>query len=283
MPLFMKANLLLLLLIIYILPLHSQEKTKVLLVGTYHFGGQTTDPSKVEGDMILGEAKQKELGILLEKLAQFSPQKIYVENVPSRQQRWDSIYFKHKNGHLFQYENEIYQVGVKLASKLNLENGVTCVDWQMLPAETFLEKQYRILENKIDDYYEAHDIPDVGQTSLYEDKALEEILDFNKRIPRMELLKVFQHLNTNEHLDKVFYTNISSFLDVDKYQLHVATTQHQMQRNVFIYKNIIQDILKEKPKRVMVLYGSAHIKALRDYLEAHPAVEIVNTTQVLAE
>ncbi len=54
-----------------------------------------------------------------------------------------------------------------------------------------------------------------------------------------------------------------------------------MIRNVKIYQNIIKDILANKPKKVLILYGTGHIKALRNYLEVHPKIKIVNTLKYL--
>jgi pheromone shutdown protein TraB len=50
---------------------------------------------------------------------------------------------------------------------------------------------------------------------------------------------------------------------------------------VNIYQNIIQDILKTKPKRVLVLIGVGHIKAVKNYLEVHPVIKIVDTGKYL--
>jgi len=35
------------------------------------------------------------------------------------------------------------------------------------------------------------------------------------------------------------------------------------------------DILADRPKSVLVLYGAGHIKALKDMFEAHPLIEVV--------
>lgn len=54
-----------------------------------------------------------------------------------------------------------------------------------------------------------------------------------------------------------------------------------MIRNVNIYQNIIQDILTTKPKRVLILMGVGHIKAIKNYLEVHPRIKIVDTGKYL--
>jgi len=54
-----------------------------------------------------------------------------------------------------------------------------------------------------------------------------------------------------------------------------------MTRNVNIYKNLIQNILAEKPQRVMVLFGAVHIKALKNYLDVDPTITIVHADTYL--
>lgn len=277
----MKNILLIPILSILFLPIYAQEKTEILLLGTYHFGGNTIDNIKVHGDAILSERKQEELDILLEKLAFFNPQKIYVENVPDQQALWDSIYREHLHGRNFNYENEIYQIGIKLAAKLKLNNGVTCVDWQQEPTQTFLQREYSEFSEKISEYYMTNNIPDQEAMSEYEKQVEQEITDFNKKIPSLTLIEVFKHLNTKDYLNNMFYGNVSSFLDIDEHHLNVFWSQNNMFRNVHVYQNVIQDILRHKPKRVLILYGAGHIKALQNYLEVHPAVKISDTEKVL--
>ncbi len=86
----MKKSIFIFLLILIFYKVHSQEKTEVLLLATYHFGN-TTDEMKVT-DNILRKKKQKELKVLLDKIEKFKPEKIYVENEPNQQYFWDSIY-----------------------------------------------------------------------------------------------------------------------------------------------------------------------------------------------
>lgn len=109
----------------------AQTKTKVLLVATYHMGG-TSDPVGVdlEKDDILGPKRQKEVGRLLDILERSGAEKIYVESLPGRQPFWDSIYNRHYTGRNVAMKNEIFQIGMKLAKRRGILQGVTCADWQ---------------------------------------------------------------------------------------------------------------------------------------------------------
>ncbi|PKQ60721.1 DUF5694 domain-containing protein [Labilibaculum manganireducens] len=259
----------------------AQEKTEVLLLGTYHFGGNTTDSVKVINDNILGKKKQKEIDIVLNKLEKFKPDEIYIENEPIQQVFWDSIFTEYKNGTDIKIKNELFQIATKLAVKLNLNHGATCVDWHIKPEKTFAEKEYIKLFDSMNNYYSQNNIPDDEPQSKYEKEIIQKVKDFTKSMADLELIDVYRKLNSKSYLNEMFYTNITSFLDIDKYNMNVFWSQNNMIRNVNIYQNIIQDILKTKPKRVLVLIGVGHIKALKNYLEVHPTIKIVDTEKYL--
>lgn len=259
----------------------AQEKTEVLLLGTYHFGGNTTDSVKVTNDSILGKKKQKEIDIVLNKLEKFNPDKIYIENEPNQQAIWDSIFTEYKNGTDIKIKSELFQIATKLAVRLNLNHGATCVDWHIKPEKTFAEKEYIKLFDNMNNYYSQNDIPNEEPQSKYEKETIQKVKDFTKSMADLELIDVYRKLNSESYLNEIFYTNITSFLDIDKYKMNVFWSQNNMIRNVNIYQNIIQDILKTKPKRVLVLMGVGHIKALKNYLEVHPRIKIVDTEKYL--
>jgi hypothetical protein len=259
----------------------GQEKTEVMLLGTYHFGN-TSDKLKVI-DNILREEKQKELKVLLGKLKKFKPEKIYVENEPNQQHFWDSIYKSHQEIKEIVIKSELYQIGIKLASLLKLKSGVTCVDWHIKPANTFAEKQYEILFDsmlKYDDSIDAN-VSSEQKISEFEKQTMVKIRELYEKTPEMKIINAYKIYNSEKHLERMFYGNIASYLEVDEYHTNIFWSQNDMIRNVNIYQNIIQDILKDNPKKVIILYGAGHIKALRNYLEVHPKIKIVDTIKYL--
>lgn len=276
----MKKSILTILIICFFTNIYGQEKTKVLLLATYHFGN-TSDKMKVSED-ILSPKKQKQINELLEKLNAFKPEKIYVENQPNRQNFWDSIYKNYQKAHKpLKIRNEIFQIGIKLAEKSNIKEGVTCVDWQIEPTHTFTEKEYMKYLHKILKYDDSIEKINPSQESKYEKEISSEIKNIYGEIPKMDLIDGYKIINSKKFIDKMFYGNISSLLDIDVNKTNVFWSQNNMIRNVNVYQNIIQNIIRNKPKRVIVIYGAGHIKALRNYLEVHPAIEIVNTIEYL--
>jgi len=277
----MRKIIFIFLLILTFYKVHSQGKTEVLLLATYHFGN-STDKMKVT-DNILREEKQKELKVLLDKIEKFKPEKIYVESEPNQQDFWDSIYKSYQENREINLNSEMYQIGIRLASRLELKSGVTCVDWHIKQSNTYSEKQYDILFDsmvKYDDSIVAN-VSSEQKMSEYEKQAMKEIKELYEKTPDMKIIDAYRIYNSEEHLKRVFYGSITSYLEIDEFNMNVFWSQNDMIRNVNIYQNIIKDILANKPKKVLILYGAGHIKALRNYLEVHPKIKIVNTLKYL--
>ncbi|RTY87060.1 DUF5694 domain-containing protein [Flavobacterium sp. RSP15] len=271
--------LLLILSLIFSLYATGQEKTKVLLLGTYHFGA-TSDKNKGSDD-VLNPKKQAELNLLLKKLKAYNPEKIYVENQPSRQRHWDSIFVAYQVDKALKIKNEIFQIGIKLAENLKFKTGVTCVDWQQDSENSFNEKAYVEYRNKINLYQNFLETKKPSVFSEHDKLIGIKIQKINIEIPKMTMVDAFKKINSKSYLNDIFYGNITAFLDIDSNQNGVFYAHDNMIRNTNIYKNIIQDILKNNPKKALVLYGAGHIRALKDYLECHPSIEIIEVDQYL--
>ncbi|RTY96891.1 hypothetical protein EKM02_14645 [Flavobacterium sp. RSP49] len=271
--------LLLILSLIFSLYATGQEKTKVLLLGTYHFGA-TSDKNKVSDD-VLNPKKQAELNLLLKKLKAYNPEKIYVENQPSRQRHWDSIFVAYQDDKALKIKNEIFQIGIKLAENLKFKTGVTCVDWQQDSENSFNEKAYVEYRNKINLYQNFLETKKPSVFSEHDKLIGIKIQKINIEIPKMTMVDAFKKINSKSYLNDIFYGNITAFLDIDSNQNGVFYAHDNMIRNTNIYKNIIQDILKNNPKKALVLYGAGHIRALKDYLDCHPSIEIIEVDQYL--
>jgi hypothetical protein len=277
----MKKLLFLAMILLVSISCFSQEKTKVFLLGTYHFGGHTPDEHKVANDLILSDKKQGQLRELLNKLEKFNPERIYVESEVHRQKRWDSLYAEYLNGKDHKIENEIYQIGIKLAGRLKLKQGVTCVDWQVEPANTPVEKLYLELAEKIASYHEENYVPSENEMLEHAKQISKKNIEFNEKIPHMNIVEVFRRLNSDNYLNDSFYMNRLEMLESDELSLMAFWSQNQMARDVKIYQKVMQDILKHQPKRVMLIIGAGHVVSLKNFFETHPTIEVVEVSRYL--
>lgn len=252
------------------------QKTKVYLLGTYHMAG-TSDAFKVDvgKDNILSAKRQQELDKLLNILEKSYVEQIYVESEPIRQPYWDSIYASYYKGNQVIMKNEIFQIGMKLAKRLDIHRGVLCVDWHQQGAVNEAEKHYSEYCHKMTELCDSLQLGDSDEFTAYDRMVMEELNAFNESVPDTDLVEVFKTLNTDNHLKKMLYANITTFLDKNIEGTGTYYAQYQMMRNYTIYSNIIRNILEERPARALVLYGAGHIQALKSLFEAHPAIEVV--------
>lgn len=260
----------------------AQYKTEVILVGTYHMAG-TSDKVKVDTsqDDILGQKRQKELNELLSMLSVYKAEKIYVENEPVRQQYWDSVYTIYNAGKEVKLRNEIFQIAIRLAGRLHLKS-VTCVDWHLESGQYESDKLYAAYCKSMQSLSDSimHFEPEF---SVYDKVVMDEIEAFNYEIPNMHMVSVFKQMNSPEHLKKLYYGNISTYLDENAQGMGTFWAQYQMMRNYNIYSNIIKDILESQPKKVLVLYGAGHIEALKNLFESHPGIEVTDFSTLYKE
>lgn len=262
--------------LLFCLSSFSQKKIQVVLVATYHMGG-TSDALKVdsERDDILGTTRQKQLDLLLERLEASKAEKIYVESEPKQQPFWDSIYRNHFMGKSSVMKNEIYQIGIRLAKRLDIRQGVTCVDWGQYDNRYQSEKYFSEYAMKMNLYTDSLGPGDKDDLSAYDKMVFGELEAFNRLIPTTDLLTLFRTLNSADYLKKFYYANVTTYLEDNELGIGTFRSQFTTMRNVNIYSNIMQDILKDRPERVLVLYGAGHIQALKSMFEAHPAIEVV--------
>jgi len=97
----------------------TQLLPKVMLLGTYHFDNPNADYVKTNYDNILLEKRQHEVEILLDQLAQFAPTHIAIEAEPKIMDKLNARYQQYREGTFELTGNEIYQIGYRLAHKLN--------------------------------------------------------------------------------------------------------------------------------------------------------------------
>lgn len=260
------------------------QKTKVYLLGTYHMAGSGDQMQvDVKRDNILGDERQKELESLLDILERSNAEKIYVENLPERQQYWDSVFAASYKGKPVILRNEINQIGLKLAKRLDIRRGVTCVDWQEGNGGGISDSLYSDYCSGMVGYIESLQLEPESEFSAYDRMVLQEIKAFDEEIPNKDLLTVFRTLNSPAYLKKLLYVNITTYLDRNTEGTGAFNAQYQMMRNANIYSNIIRDILDERPQRVLVLFGAAHIAPLKSMFEAHPLIEVVMFEDLLNE
>ncbi len=269
-------------------PKPPAKKIQIVILGTFHFGA-TTDTNKQEFDALLAK-RQTEINEVVASLAKYNPDKIFVENEPARQAKWDKIYADFKNkieptGN--DLRNEIFQLGIRTAQKTNNPNGVICVDYQI--PTNFDEA----LKNAKDDVERAYIKQVQAINAAPEPKNENErflFLPFPAskdykvlKLPEINLREYYLWLNSPEAILRSNYNNDNYLsLALGEGDNYVGAEYESLwyNRNLKILTNILRRASLED-NRYLLIIGAAHTKILRDFFAGNPYFEIVAAESVL--
>uniref|UniRef100_A0AB33KZV3 TraB/GumN family protein n=1 Tax=Tenacibaculum sp. Pbs-1 TaxID=3238748 RepID=A0AB33KZV3_9FLAO len=112
------------------------KKGKISILGTFHFAN-TTDYSAIIIEDLNSSKRQLELKKLVENLAKFKPTKILVEREPILTDSLSKKLIDFKKGKYELPNNELYQIGFRLAKELNL-NKIYGIDYHLELGDTEL-------------------------------------------------------------------------------------------------------------------------------------------------
>ncbi len=246
----------------------QQKKTKVLLLGCFHFDNPGLDVAKFDNANILSEKRQKEVMELVAKLKQFKPDKIFVEAPVSYQSTLDSNIMKYKAGQFTLKANETHQLGYRLAKELNLPT-LYAVDYQDadFPYDSLVKSAM-----------EANQMNLLG----FMKKAIDSIQNaFNESLKNNTIREILlkQNSSTMNDLGVGFYFD---FLIAGKEGNHVGSylTSEWWRRNMIIYENILKR-MTGKEERILVIFGQGHTALLDAMMKYNKNFELVPLNSVL--
>jgi len=249
--------------------LQAQNKpVKMLLLGCFHFDNPGLDVAKFEDADIVSPKRQAEVMEVVEKLAAFRPDKIFVEMPVEMQGKLDSSVTSYKNGKLTLKATEIHQLGYRLAARLNLptlyaaDNRSTDFPMDSLVKVLMSNKQMDMLQ--------------------YIKQTIDSIeTDFNTRLKTKTIQESLVNMNSPEVTD--FQVSMYfNFLKAGDLKNNVGSylTSEWWRRNMMIYGNI-QKQLTGKEERILVIFGSGHTALLEAMMKYNKQIEIVPVKEVL--
>ncbi len=253
-------------------------RTKVLTLGTFHFNFPNLDVVKTDrNDQIdvLDFNYQKEIGLIVDKLAKFKPTKIVIERQPEKQQLYDSLYASYLNGDHKLSRSEEQQIGFRLAKKLGL-NQLYCTDAWGTDYEDVLkvtDGNDTISKGKFMDYF--YNNPDSILNPYRNEKPL---------FKTEGILADLKRMNSEEYVKK----GLGSYLiGIFKYETNDNTqlgpdfvTGWWFNRNLRIFRNI-QRIDVTPEDRILIIYGAGHMNLLNILFEASPEYELLYVNDYL--
>jgi len=254
-------------------------RPRVLLVGTFHFDNPGRDAHKPKYTYdLFGEKGQRELGEVLERLAEFAPTKILVENPSEDQGSVDRWYASYRDGKAGKTANEVVTVGFALGQKLGHERVYAFdADGEWLPTAPDTDEIVRQEAERMGqlDLLQDPVLASYSRLSAEEDEVLE-TLTLRQR------LRLMNHpgLLGISHGAYFFFANFrlsdgKSFPGPDGF----ASSWHN--RNLRMFANI-QRLASEPDDRLLVIVGAGHVPILQHCVQSCPTMVHVSAYEFLA-
>lgn len=265
----MKKIILFLLISITAFAQTKNEKIKIILMGTFHYGA-TGDRNSTNFKDLFSEKRQKELDFITAKLNAFGVKKIFVETDFREQKKSDSLYNAFKNGVLKDsvwLKREETQVAFRLGKINNLP---------IIAADNRQNLDY----NPINEYEQKHKDDKTNPYSFFEIPY--PFTEKLKKLSETALPDYYIQLNSpyarqaNQY-DYLHYA--MAYGEKDDFTGEQFTLSFY-DRNLKIYNNILRNIDIKKDKVILVLFGASHTNIMRQFFENHPYFEIVELETV---
>lgn len=246
----------------------KNQKVKVVLLGTFHYGA-TSDRNSTKFEDLFSEKRQTELDSLSHKLSTLGVNKIFIEDIPSNQNLQDKEFELYKSGKLTdetKLKDEIVQIAYRTSVISNAK--IVAADFkQELPYDKISEYE-KIHENDVNPYlfFEAEYPFKEKRKKLVDTPLMDYYIQLNNLYSRQATMYDYLHYalgyGVNEDYTGVAFA--SSFYD----------------RNLKIFTNILRNIDLKTDKTIVVLFGASHTTFLRQYFENHPYFEIIELETV---
>jgi hypothetical protein len=249
-------------------PFKSQKKSKVMILGTFHFNDGGNDAYKPKFSVnIKSPGRQQEVKELLQILSKFKPTRVAIESMPQRQKFHDSLYTEFINKRYQPGENEIYQVSYRLAAMMGHKKVYT-ID---APARGFDN------ELNIDSFAIAHHQQQYSD-SLYIKMffALYAKDDSLKSVLPLRTALAYQNNPERLRLGLGHYLIGDFKVAADGYYPGADGSTYWWNRNLRIFSNILRLAAASKDERVFVMIGAGHLPILRFLAMACPEIEFVD-------
>jgi hypothetical protein len=250
---------------------------KVLLLGTFHFAGSATDEHATGPAGMLSERRQREIAEVVAKLTAFRPTIIAIEATPDRGEAINGEYQRYLNDDFELTENEIHQIGFRLAQAAGLER-VEAIDakgrWLEPygdPAEFAKEHGQSTLE--IDPF-------DAGMEA-----AGAELDALQASQPLREHLLVLNDPRILAASHSIYLRRKLAIGDETAYPATDGFVSQWYNRNLRIYSNLLR-VTGDEPgrdERIVVIIGAGHVPILRHLFESSLRFDLVEAAEALGD
>lgn len=262
-----------LLAILAALPLAAQQaapdapRPSILILGTVHFGGSTSDVFSPSVPDILTGKRQRELAEMISTLKRYQPTKIAVESTPAGTAKLNANYQAYLKGEYQLQGDEIDQIAFRLAKELGHK--------QLWAADTKLDMDF---DGVIAAAAKNGQQPLMGQAMELGKSAVQEM---NQKRDAGTIGSFFRWLNSPEmlaasHRPYLYLAQIGTADDPKG----VEVLAGWYKRNLLIYGNLVR-LIELPGERILLLIGQGHAKLLSEYVAESPNLRLADPLQYL--
>ncbi|WP_143960182.1 DUF5694 domain-containing protein [Litoribacter populi] len=260
----------------------QQNQREVMILGTVHFD-----------EKISSEQKQEELNSLLSKLEKFKPDQIFIEQSSDSDSLWHKIYrsysvYQEAPRNPYLKNNEIFQVGVKLANRLNLNNGVQGIDWpdpdtndlSKAPSDPIKLSYYNYVKDlRALSVAREESIHDIEGFVLYEEylQKLRPIIHLNDTLSLEDHLLA---LNDPETIKNLYLILRTGEMLINLSDIGAELSSIAVKRDYKIFRNALTKV-DDDTEKILIIYGAGHSFMLRQLYDLHPGYNIIEPSEYL--
>ncbi|MCL6642400.1 MAG: hypothetical protein K6T71_03645, partial [Candidatus Bipolaricaulota bacterium] len=237
--------------------------TTLEILNVYHMA--STAPHLIEGiaDDVLQPKRQAELETLVMRLARYKPTKILVEVLPEREADLNARYRDYREGRHTLSQDEVEQIGFRLAKKLNHE--------RLYAVNDYNETGAKVLEG---DPFEKYRQNQAFQRILAEGQEQERKMQ--DRLHRDGLLPLLLYMNSPEFMQQDHHVYLRLAQLGEEIALWV---QWWYGRNLKILLNILR--VTEPGDRLLLIIGSGHGYLLRQMAKESGKLRLIDVRRYL--
>jgi hypothetical protein len=238
---------------------------QVMILGTYHFADAGRDVVKTDLRDPLSATRQKEIAELTRRLESFRPTKIAIEATADQAESINQRLAAYVNGTYELSPNEIEQIGFRLAKAYGLSR-LTAID-------THLDLDF----GRLFQFLGQHDPARAATLSDQMQQIGRKFQAWDARYSVGQMLAIH---NSQPYIKESqrFYVSLCS--DAKSSEFPGADILGDWyKRNARIYGNLRNAI--QPGDRVLVIYGSGHLKILQQLVQDSGDLELVQASKYL--
>ena len=244
-------------------------KTKVLVVGSFHFDYPNQDAHKTEkSDQVdvLEPKTAAEVTELISYIKKFKPTKIAIEAWPD----WkaNEKLKEYKDGKYRDQRDERYQLAMRIATELKI-NELYSIDANSV-LDDFTEKF-----GKTDSLYFKNMLKDYD--FLNDDRISQQYNTFIKNTERKNfksILDMFKYMNSKEYHQYEYGAYLTGDFKLREHDGADLLALYWYNRNLRMFRKI-QEIPKNSEDRILVIVGNGHATVFRQFFTISPEYDYV--------